>query len=164
MMERISSVLAILFLWSLTFVPLCHPFAINSNFVQQEIHTVVGFTFHSKHRYAKDRQNLFTYHAEVSDDAEGEYVVSESSTKMSLEAKMKTWEATEQEIKAATLGGVIPKSSSSSSSNNQDRSGAFDVGLYIAFPIMVMTGLFLAVFPLVMGTLDVSNVGPPPTV
>jgi hypothetical protein len=163
MMARISSVLAILFLWSLTFVPLCHPFAINSKFVKQEINTVV-FTFHSKHRYAKDRQNLFIYHAELSDDTEGEYVIPESSTKMSLEAKMKTWEATEQEIKAATLGGVIPKSSSSSSSDNRDRSGAFDVGLYIAFPIMVMTGLFLAVFPLVMGTLDVSSVGPPPTV
>jgi len=42
--------------------------------------------------------------------------------------------------------------------------GAFDVGLYIAFPIMVVTGLFFALFPFIMGNLDVDSVGPPPTV
>jgi hypothetical protein len=72
--------------------------------------------------------------------------------KKTLEEKMKSWEATEEEVKAATLGGVVP-----------GRSDAFDVGLYIAFPIMVVTGLFFAFFPLFMGNIDVTSVGPPPT-
>lgn len=76
----------------------------------------------------------------------------DSSSKMSLEEKMKSWEATEEEVKAATLGGVVP------------RSDAFDVVLYIAFPLMVLSGLAFAFFPLIMGNLDVDSVGPPPTV
>lgn len=70
---------------------------------------------------------------------------------------MKAWEATEEEIKAATLGGVVPQKRSS------ERSDAFDIGLYIAFPIMVLTGLAFAFFPFIMGNLDVESVGPPPT-
>jgi hypothetical protein len=76
--------------------------------------------------------------------------------KLSLEEKMKSWEASEEEIKAATLGGLVPQS--------KERTGAFDVGLYIAFPIMVITGLIFALFPFIMGSLDVDSVGPPPTV
>ena len=76
-----------------------------------------------------------------------------SSSKKSLEEKMKAWEATEEEVKAATLGGMVP-----------GRSDAFDVGLYIAFPLMVLSGLAFAAFPLIMGNLDVDSVGPPPTV
>ena len=78
----------------------------------------------------------------------------DESAKLSLQEKMKAWEATEEEVKAATLGGVVPGS----------RSDAFDVGLYIAFPIMVLSGLAFAIFPLIMGNLDVDSVGPPPTV
>ena len=77
---------------------------------------------------------------------------SETTTKSSLEEKMKAWEATEEEVKAATLGGVVP-----------GRSDAFDVGLYIAFPLMVISGLLFAFFPLIMGNIDTSDVGPPPT-
>jgi hypothetical protein len=69
----------------------------------------------------------------------------------SLEEKMKGWEASEEEIKAATLGGIVP------------RSDAFDVGLYIAFPLMVISGLLFAFFPLIMGNIDTSSVGAPPT-
>ena len=65
---------------------------------------------------------------------------------------MANWEATEDEIKAATLGGVVP-----------GRSDSFDVGLYIAFPLMVASGLLFAFFPLIMGNLDVDSVGPPPS-
>jgi hypothetical protein len=75
-----------------------------------------------------------------------------SPEKLSLEEKMKGWEATEEEAKAATLGGLIP-----------GRSDAFDVGLYIAFPLMVASGLFFAFFPLIMGNIDTTAVGPPPT-
>ena len=72
--------------------------------------------------------------------------------KMSLEEKMKGWEASEEEIKAASLGGIVP-----------GRSDAFDVGLYIAFPLMVISGLIFALFPLIMGNIDTSEFGPPPT-
>jgi hypothetical protein len=79
-------------------------------------------------------------------------------TKLSLEEKMKKWEATEEEIKAATLGGVgIPKA-------NGERTGAFDIGLYVAFPFMIIGSLMFALFPFVMDKIDVSSVGPPPTV
>lgn len=66
---------------------------------------------------------------------------------------MKSWEASEEEIKAATLGGVIP----------ENRSDAFDIGLYIAFPIMVIGCLIFAFFPLIVSNIDVTSVGPPPT-
>lgn len=69
---------------------------------------------------------------------------------------MKNWEATEEEVKAATLGGIVP------GSRDPDRSDAFDVGLYIAFPLMVLSGLAFALFPFIMGNLDVDSVGPPP--
>jgi hypothetical protein len=72
--------------------------------------------------------------------------------KASLEEKMKSWEATKEEQKAASLLGVVP-----------DRSDAFDIGLYIAFPLMVGTGLLFAFFPLIMDKIDVSSAGPPPT-
>ena len=36
---------------------------------------------------------------------------SSSTTTVSLEEKMKSWEASEEEIKAATLGGVVPGTS-----------------------------------------------------
>lgn len=80
-----------------------------------------------------------------------------SSSKASLEEKMKKWEASEEEVKAATLGGLVPGTS------KENRSDAFDVGLYILFPIMVLSGLAFAFFPLIMGNIDVDSVGPPPT-
>lgn len=81
----------------------------------------------------------------------------ESTSKPTLEEKMKSWEASEEEIKAATLGGMVP-------SGNKERTDAFDVGLYIAFPLMVLSGLAFALFPLIMGNIDVDSVGPPPTI
>ena len=73
---------------------------------------------------------------------------------------MKAWEATEQEIKAATLGGIVPKSGGGEEGG---RSDAFDVGLYILFPFMVLSGLAFAFFPFIMGNLDLDGIGPPPT-
>ncbi|KAL3786479.1 hypothetical protein ACHAWO_006095 [Cyclotella atomus] len=82
---------------------------------------------------------------------------SSSKTKQSLEDKMKSWEASEDEIKASSLGGVVPKG------RGEERSDAFDVGLYILFPIMVIgLGLF-AFFPILVQNIDVTSVGPPPT-
>lgn len=79
---------------------------------------------------------------------------SEASAKLTLEEKMKNWQATEEEVKAATLGGVVP---------SEERSDAFDVGLYILFPFMVLGGLAVAFFPLIVGNIDTSSLGPPPT-
>lgn len=76
----------------------------------------------------------------------------DEATKISLEEKMKNWEASDEEIKAATLGGVVP-----------ERADGFDVGLYIAFPFMVIGCLLFLAFPLLVGNIDVSSVGPPPT-
>lgn len=89
---------------------------------------------------------------------EEESPTTDASIKLSLEEKMKQWEATEEEIKAATLGGVgIPKS-------NKERTGAFDIGLYIAFPFMIIGSLMFALFPFIMDKIDVTSVGPPPIV
>jgi hypothetical protein len=76
---------------------------------------------------------------------------SEAPKLSSLEEKMKGWEASEEEIKAASLGGIVP------------RSDSFDVGLWVAFPFMVITGLLFAFFPLIMGNIDTTSVGAPPT-
>mmetsp|Transcript_11183 Transcript_11183/g.20935 ORF Transcript_11183/g.20935 Transcript_11183/m.20935 type:complete len:144 (+) Transcript_11183:195-626(+) len=75
--------------------------------------------------------------------------------KKSLQEKMARWEASEEEIKAASLGGLTP---------GKRGTDGFDIGLYIAFPIIVATSLFFAVFPFIMDKIDVSSVGPPPTV
>mmetsp|Transcript_6576 Transcript_6576/g.9627 ORF Transcript_6576/g.9627 Transcript_6576/m.9627 type:complete len:143 (+) Transcript_6576:117-545(+) len=83
-----------------------------------------------------------------------------STVTQSLEEKMKKWEASEEEIRASTLGGVIP----GSSGDDANRSDAFDIGLYIAFPFMVAGSLLFALFPFIMDKIDVSSVGPPPMV
>jgi len=93
---------------------------------------------------------LYSQQQQEDDDVE----VATLETKLSLEDKMKKWEASEEEIKAATLGGVVPGS--------VERTDAFDVGLYIAFPVMVVSGLLFALFPIIMGNIDTSSVGPPP--
>ncbi|CAB9512455.1 expressed unknown protein [Seminavis robusta] len=74
------------------------------------------------------------------------------AVKASLEEKMKNWEATEEEVKAATLGGVVP-----------ERADSFDLGLYVAFPFMIIGCLLFLAFPLLADKIDVSSVGPPPT-
>lgn len=80
----------------------------------------------------------------------------EEKVKASLEEKMSKWEASEEEIKASTLGGVVPQS--------KERSSGFDVGLYVAFPFMILGSLLFAFFPFIMDKIDVSSVGPPPSV
>lgn len=94
-----------------------------------------------------------------SSDPESEKESPASSAKTSLEEKMKAWEATEEEVKAASLGGIV----TGGGRGDPERSDAFDVGLYIAFPLMVLSGLAFALFPFIMGNLDVDSVGPPPT-
>ena len=95
------------------------------------------------------RSNVVLFNGE--DDTTTDETAS-TEKKVSLEEKMAAWEASDEEVKAATLGGIVP-----------GRSDAFDVGLYIAFPLMVVSGLAFAFFPLIMGNLDVDSVGPPPS-
>ena len=78
--------------------------------------------------------------------------------KLTLEEKMKKWEATEEEAKAATLGGI---GMGRPAGQKQD---GFDIGLLIAFPIMVGSSLLFILFPFIKDTIDVTSVGPPPTV
>mmetsp|Transcript_8755 Transcript_8755/g.11024 ORF Transcript_8755/g.11024 Transcript_8755/m.11024 type:complete len:153 (+) Transcript_8755:212-670(+) len=78
------------------------------------------------------------------------------TAKKSLEEKMKDWEASEEEMKNASLGGLVPSSG--------ERTDGFDIGLLLAFPFIVGSALLFAVFPFIMDKIDVSSVGPPPTV
>mmetsp|Transcript_21701 Transcript_21701/g.43888 ORF Transcript_21701/g.43888 Transcript_21701/m.43888 type:complete len:144 (-) Transcript_21701:286-717(-) len=90
--------------------------------------------------------------SEKDDESSG----SDTAARISLEEKMASWEATEEEVKAASLGGVVPQT--------KGRADAFDIGLWIMFPFMVVTGLTFFIFPFIMDKIDVSSVGPPPTV
>jgi len=81
------------------------------------------------------------------------------TTKKSLEEKMKNWEATEEELRAATLGGVVPQKRE----DGGGRTDSFDVGLYVAFPFMIIGCLLFLAFPFLVNNIDVSTVGPPPT-
>ena len=66
---------------------------------------------------------------------------------------MASWEATDSEKRAATLGGMIPGGKSGD---------GFDVGLWLLFPFIVGFSLLLAAFPFIMDGIDTSSVGPPP--
>lgn len=79
----------------------------------------------------------------------------DQKTKLSLEEKMKSWEASEEEIKAASLGGLTP-------GKGGGGVDGFDVGLGIAFPIMVGSSLLFLLFPFMQGMIDFDSVGPPP--
>lgn len=141
---------------------------------QRLLHRSVSFvqsgrTKASASASASIRSSKYLFQMTAGDD-DGDNSSNIGSQNLSLEEKMKSWEATEEERKAATLGGLIPQPMTSSSTaevgggdGSDDRSDAFDVGLYIAFPIMVLSGLFFALFPFIMGSIDVDSVGPPPT-
>lgn len=94
--------------------------------------------------------------SEAEDDVEEKTEEEIEAAKISLEEKMKNWEATEEELKAASLGGLTQK-------KGDGNIGSFDVGLYIAFPFMIIACLLFLAFPFLAGNLDVSSVGPPPT-
>lgn len=64
------------------------------------------------------------------------------------------WDATEEEQKAATLGGMIPGSTGTDS---------FDVSLYLALPFLLGSLALFLFFPLLRDNIDFSDVGPPPT-
>ena len=67
----------------------------------------------------------------------------------SLEDKMKSWEATDEERRAATFLGVVPK-----------KLDSFELGLNIAFPIMLIACVGIAFFPFYAAQLA-GDAGPP---
>ena len=90
-----------------------------------------------------------------------------AAAQQSLEEKMAAWEATEEEQRKATLGGMIPgkigKPGRMTRTDQPDKMDGFDVGMNISGVILFPLAIALALFPFIVGTLDVSSVGPPPT-
>ena len=77
---------------------------------------------------------------------------SDAAVAASLEAKLKSFEATPEEERAATLGGMIPGSSGTD---------AFDISLYLAaIPLFGSLALFLF-FPAIAPMLAGSDLPPP---
>ena len=77
---------------------------------------------------------------------------SDAAVAASLEAKLKSFEATPEEERAATLGGMIPGSSGTD---------AFDISLYVAaIPLFASLALFLF-FPAIAPMLAGSDLPPP---
>ena len=73
----------------------------------------------------------------------------ELEAKEKLEAKMAAWESASTEVSEEEGGELFD---------------GFDLGLWIAFPFIVFASLLFFVFPFIMDSIDVSSVGPPPTV
>ena len=121
------------------------------------VSSAFGFTVSSQTRLAQTfsiHQQSFRVTTRVA-AVEGDDTSDAETKKKALEEKMKSWEATDEEIKAASLGGMTP---------GKGGTDGFDIGLYIAFPIIVATGLIFALFPFIMDKIDVTSVGPPPIV
>ena len=77
---------------------------------------------------------------------------SDAAVAASLEAKLKSFETTPEEERAATLGGMIPGSSGTD---------AFDISLYLAaIPLFGSLALFLF-FPAIAPMLAGSEIPPP---
>ena len=71
-----------------------------------------------------------------------------------LTEKMASWEATEEEVKAATLGGLTPTSSGSGD--------AFDIGLWLAFPPLFLSLMLFLLFPFLRdNVIDLGDLPPP---
>ena len=105
---------------------------------------------------APSRYNIMKVLAESEDGESSSTATADDPKKLSLEEKMKSWEASEEEIKAASLGGITAGSKSGTD--------GFDVGLWAMFPFIVATSLLFFVFPFIKDSIDVSSVGPPPMV
>ena len=86
----------------------------------------------------------------------------------SLEAKMASWEASEEEVRSSTLGGNLPLVGMPGLPGRMTRTDqptkmdGFDVGMNISGIILFPLAILLAAFPFFIGTIDVSSVGPPP--
>ena len=108
-------------------------------------------------------RQLHTIHA----SAEETGSTSDSGGASSLEAKMAAWEATEEEQRAATLGGMIPKKVGApgreTRTDQPSTMDGFDIGMNISGIILFPLAVILATFPFWIGNIDIASVGPPPT-
>mmetsp|Transcript_26681 Transcript_26681/g.58481 ORF Transcript_26681/g.58481 Transcript_26681/m.58481 type:complete len:157 (+) Transcript_26681:307-777(+) len=145
--NRITLILAAIVLACLSFeIEGFAPSSSSSRVREQRI----SASFHTRNQQQQQQKSLVIAR-ESSEESSGDKDSGDETEKISLEDKMKSWEASEEELRAASLGGVIPQPL-------KERTEAFDIGLYIAFPIMVLTGLAFAFFPFIMGNIDVSNI------
>ena len=98
---------------------------------------------------------------------DGEDSAAPEATK-SLSKKMAEWEATEEEQRSSTLGGNIPlvgmpgKPGRVTRTDQPTKIDGFDSFLSISGIILFPLALLLLSFPLCIGSLDLSDVGPPP--
>ena len=113
-----------------------------------------SFVRSSKAGRFSQRQWQFTPAALPESQDSPESTDKKDELKSKLEKKMAAWEATEEELRAASLGGVIPT----------PRIDGFDIGLWILFPLMVGTAGLLLLLPLFIDKIDIDSVGPPPTI
>ena len=87
----------------------------------------------------------------------------------SLDEKMAKWDATEDEQRASTLGGNLPLVGMPGMPGRMTRTDqpkkmdAFDVGMNLSGLILFPLAILLATFPIWIGSIDFSSVGPPPT-
>ena len=86
----------------------------------------------------------------------------------SLEEKMASWDASEEEKRAKTLGGNIPLIGMPGKPGRETRTDqpkgldGFDVGMNISALILFPLAIILFSVPLWIGSIDVSSVGAPP--
>ena len=92
-----------------------------------------------------------------------------SSGASSLEEKMASWEASEEEARSKTLGGNLPLigmpglPGRMTRTDQPTKADGFDVGMTISGIILFPLTLVVLAFPFFMGNIDVNSVGPPPT-
>jgi hypothetical protein len=92
-----------------------------------------------------------------------------TSAAASLEEKMSKWDASEEEIRSTTLGGNLPLVGMPGLPGRMTRTDqptkldGFDVGMNISGIILFPLAILLFSFPFWIGSVDLSDVGPPPT-
>lgn len=143
---RLVVMLALLFSTSLSFMP-------QPPFVSTKL---VGGT--NVYRTAARAAVL---RAALDEDADG--------IESSLQQKMASWDATDEEQRASTLGGNLPlvglpgKPGRMTRKDQPTKMDGFDVGMNISGLVLFPLAILLLSVPFWIGTIDVSDVGPPPT-
>lgn len=94
----------------------------------------------------------------------------EAADGKSLADKMASWEASDEERRATTLGGNLPgmvpglgPPGRDTRTDQPDKMDAFDAGLNLSGIILLPLALLVASVPFWIGSIDVSSVGPPPS-
>ena len=118
--------------------------------------------------HAVSRRNAALVRMSESDTDAAEETAA-SSGASSLEEKMASWEASEEEARSKTLGGNLPLigmpglPGRMTRTDQPTKADGFDVGMTISGIILFPLCFVVLFFPFFMGSIDVSSVGPPPT-